>query len=120
MDGLIVEVEKAFQELPEEKLKNIFYTLQKVHEAIILDRGGNDFKVPHFRKERKELVTANIRNISIDAEASRIVDEYLGGIVESTTERESMADLDIDGDRVTEDDLESDSESVEGNVLAAV
>ena len=28
-----------------------------------------------------------------------------------------MADLDIDGDRVTEDDLESDSESVEGNVL---
>ena len=31
-----------------------------------------------------------------------------------------LADLDIDGDHVTEDDLESDSESVEGNVLAAV
>ena len=31
-----------------------------------------------------------------------------------------MADLDIDGDRVTEDDLESDSESVERNVLTAV
>ena len=44
------------------------------------------------------------------------VDEYLGGIVESTTETESMADLDIDGDRFTEDDLESDSESLEGNV----
>ena len=42
------------------------------------------------------------------------------GIVESTKETESIADLDIDGDWVTEDDLESDSESVEGNVLAAV
>ena len=31
-----------------------------------------------------------------------------------------MADLEIDGDRVSEDDLESDSESVEGDVLAAV
>ena len=81
---------------------------------------GNDFKVAHFRKERKQLVTANITNISIDAEATRIVDEYLGGMVESTTERESIADLDIDGDRITEDDLESDSESVEGNVLAVV
>ena len=47
-------------------------------------------------------------------------DEYLGGIDESTTETESMADLDIDGDRVTEYDLESNSESVERNVLAAV
>ena len=54
------------------------------------------------------------------SEATRIVYKYLGGIVESTTERESMADLDIDGDCVTEYDLESDSESVEGNVLAAV
>ena len=36
------------------------------------------------------------------------------------TETESMADLDIDGDCVTEDDLESDSEKAEGNVLVAV
>ena len=44
----------------------------------------------------------------------------LCGLVQSTTETESMADLDIDGDHVTEDDLESDPESVEGNVLTAV
>ena len=50
----------------------------------------------------------------------RIFYEYLGGIVDFSTERESMADLEIDGDRVSEDDLESDSENVEGDVLAAV
>ena len=38
----------------------------------------------------------------------------------SITQRESMADLDIDGDRLLEDDLESDSESVEVDVLEAV
>ena len=45
---------------------------------------------------------------------------YLSGIDKSNTERESIADLDIDCDRVSEDDLESYSESVEGDVLAAV
>ena len=37
-----------------------------------------------------------------------------------TTETESTANLDIDDDCVTENDLASDSESVEWNVLAAV
>ena len=30
----------------------IFYTLQKVHEQIILKKGGGDFKPLHMKKER--------------------------------------------------------------------
>ena len=47
-------------------------------------------KVPHFQKERKQLVTPNIRNITENQESTRIVVEYLGSIVESTTETKKM------------------------------
>ena len=115
----MVAVSRAFEELPEYKLNNIFYTLQKVHEEIILHRGENTFRVPHFRTERAELITANIRNISINEEATRIVDEYLNDMSVSITE--NMADLAINGDRVLPEDMDLDDEvSVEGNVLTVV
>ena len=116
MEDLILAVGNAFRQLPEEKLQNIFFTLQKVHEQIILHRGGNEFNVPHMREERGELLTANIRNITINEEATRIVDEYLNQMAVSFTE--NMADLAIRGDRVLEEDMDSDDDvSVEGNVL---
>ena len=36
MEDLIEVVGAAFEELPEVKLRNIFFTLQKVHKQIIL------------------------------------------------------------------------------------
>ena len=72
-----------------------------------------------MREERGELLTANIRNISINMEATRITDEYLNKMVVSITE--NMADIAINRDRVLEEDMDSDDEvSLEGNVLATV
>ena len=119
MEDLIDSVGTAFEELPELKLRNIFFTLQKVHEQIILHRGDNDFKVPHMREERGDLLTANIRNICISMEATRIVDEYLNQMMVSITE--NMVNIAINRDRVLEEDIDSDDEvSLEGNVLATV
>ena len=90
-----------------------------MHEQIILHRGDNDFKVPHMREERGELLTANIRNICISMEATRIVDEYLNQMMVSITE--NMVNIAINRDRVLEADIDSDDEvSLEGNVLATV
>ena len=67
---LIETVGAAFEELPEVKLRNIFFTLQKVHEQIILHSGGNEFNVPHMREEENY-------SLLTQEEANRIDDEYL-------------------------------------------
>ena len=41
-----------FDELEHHKLNNIFLTLQGVMEQIILNDGGNDYKLPHMNKAK--------------------------------------------------------------------
>ena len=45
-------VQDSFQELPVESLSNVFITLQLVMEHIILDNGGNNYKLPHINKNK--------------------------------------------------------------------
>ena len=93
--------------------------MQKVNEQIILHRGDNDFKVPHIRKERGELIIANIRNICITMVSTRIVDEYLNKTMIFITE--NMLNITINCDCVLEEDIDSDNDvSLEGNVIATV
>ena len=73
MEKLIDAVQTAYRDLPSEKINNIFYTLQKVHEQIIIKKGGGDFKSLHMRKERKQLIESGIRNLSLSEEATQII-----------------------------------------------
>ena len=65
IDDLINSVELSFIELDRYKLNNVFLTLQCVMEKIILNDGGNDFKLPHMNKAK--LMRLNRLPISIQA-----------------------------------------------------
>jgi hypothetical protein len=47
-------VEKAFWEFPREKINRTWLTLQSCFNEIIEAHGNNDYKIPHFGKERLE------------------------------------------------------------------
>lgn len=54
IDDLIAAVLQAFAELEHSKLDDIFLTLQKVMECIILHSGNNNFAIPHSGKKKLE------------------------------------------------------------------
>jgi len=49
---LVQAVQDSFQQLPIQALTNVFITLQLVMEHIILDNGGNNYKLPHINKNK--------------------------------------------------------------------
>ena len=51
VDGLIEQVEEAYQEFEPRKIEKGFVTLQAVLEEIILSNGDNSFRIPHIKKE---------------------------------------------------------------------
>ena len=65
---------------------NIFYTLQKVNSQIILEKSGEDFKPLHMKRERKHLIEIGIQNLSLNEEATKIIDSYLENQLLSDTE----------------------------------
>ncbi|GMF33888.1 unnamed protein product [Phytophthora fragariaefolia] len=50
IDGLIEAVSSAFNSVKYQTIEKCFLTLQKVLECIIINEGGNDFKLPRHRK----------------------------------------------------------------------
>ena len=54
IDELVAAVQETFLFLQTKKLNNVFLTLQKVMETIILKDGGNEYKLPHMSKEKLE------------------------------------------------------------------
>ncbi|VFQ99024.1 unnamed protein product [Cuscuta campestris] len=50
LSELINAVTTAFQDIPHEKLNNVFLTLQGVMGEVLKNRGGNNFKIPHIGK----------------------------------------------------------------------
>ncbi|XP_027109397.1 uncharacterized protein [Coffea arabica] len=52
IDELIFAVEKSFDELSSESLNNVFLTLQLCMLEVMKNFGGNNYKVPHIRKQR--------------------------------------------------------------------
>jgi hypothetical protein len=51
IDELIVAVRQAFEEFSIYKLEDNFLTLQNVLRAIMEEGGGNNYQVPHMRKQ---------------------------------------------------------------------
>jgi len=125
MEKLIDAVQTAYRDLPNEKINNIFYTLQKVHEQIILKKGGGDFKLLHMKKERKQLIESGIRNLSLSEEATMIIDTYLESQLLSDTEIATILltfhqGLSSDESNPMDDSDDSDDIVEEGIVLASV
>lgn len=58
INELIDAVQTAYKELEPVTIDKCFLTLQSVMEATMLDRGGNNFKVPHLKKD--SLIRAGI------------------------------------------------------------
>ena len=54
IDELVEVVENSYAKLNTHKLNNVFLTLQKVMEAVILCSGSNSYKLSHISKEALE------------------------------------------------------------------
>ncbi|KAF0717195.1 Aste57867_2445 [Aphanomyces stellatus] len=63
IDDLISVVEASFYELPAASLGKNFVTLQKVMELAMQDGGGNNYKLPHMRKDAiiKDMASFNVK-----------------------------------------------------------
>lgn len=53
IEELVTTVEQSFLELEPEKLENIFYTWPACMEQIMLQQGGNGYKIPHLQKSKE-------------------------------------------------------------------
>lgn len=49
LEGLIDAVNHAWNQIPSQTIDDVFLTLQKVLECVILHEGGNDYKLPRSR-----------------------------------------------------------------------
>ncbi|XP_059295716.1 uncharacterized protein LOC132049075 [Lycium ferocissimum] len=54
IDELISAVEKSFNEMEVERLNHVFLTLQSCMVEVMKDKGGNNYKVPHMKKDMLE------------------------------------------------------------------
>lgn len=54
IDSLILATEKAFEDLDDRKLNNVFLTLQQCMISTMEVGGGNDYKIKHMNKESLE------------------------------------------------------------------
>lgn len=52
IDELIAAAETSFRDYPDEKLNDVFLSLQKCMESIMLAKGDNGYKLQHMAKER--------------------------------------------------------------------
>ncbi|KDO20445.1 hypothetical protein SPRG_14317 [Saprolegnia parasitica CBS 223.65] len=50
LQELIKPGEDLFEELPYEKLEDIFYTWPAVMEQVMLEKGDNSYDIPHLHK----------------------------------------------------------------------
>ncbi len=49
---MIEFVNKAYAEFPHKKINKIYLTAMSCMNEIVLDHGGNDYRIPHLGKER--------------------------------------------------------------------
>jgi hypothetical protein len=71
---LITHVQAAYERYPRENLNRTWLTLQSVMNEIVDNHGNNDYKIPHFGKERPER-TGDLPNV---LEVTQQMNELLG------------------------------------------
>jgi hypothetical protein len=78
IDGLIRQVERAYEEFPARKIDFGFLTLQSCLEEILLSNGDNKYKIPHMGKEKLLRLGTLPVHINASADACLIAREVMG------------------------------------------
>jgi len=73
IEELIASMVNSYNAITHTTLNDIFLTLQKVMESWILSDGNNNFKTPHYNKQRLE----NLDQLSISIALSPELEEKL-------------------------------------------
>ena len=68
IDELIQCVHDSYWEQPIETTENIFLTLQKVMECVMLESGGNKYALPHIGKDQ---IRRNAEHMPLTIECSQ-------------------------------------------------
>ncbi|GAA0143394.1 hypothetical protein LIER_35737 [Lithospermum erythrorhizon] len=68
IDELVAAVEKSFQELSPSALNRVFLTFQECMIEVLKCKRGNDYKIPHMRKENLEKENCLPVTLSVDHE----------------------------------------------------
>lgn len=71
IDELIAAVNVSYYEIDRIKLDNVFLTLMTVMEQCLLQRGGNNYSIPHVKKDQRRrngeaLVTLQCSSVAVD------------------------------------------------------
>ncbi|RHY99694.1 hypothetical protein DYB35_014055 [Aphanomyces astaci] len=64
VDDVIASTMVAFETLGEEKLSDVFLTLQAVMRLVLEHHGGNGFKLPHLHKDTMKRAGTLMENVS--------------------------------------------------------
>ncbi|KAF0757626.1 hypothetical protein AaE_004211, partial [Aphanomyces astaci] len=64
VDDVIRSTLAAFDELSEEKLDNVFLTLQAVMRIVLEHNGDNHFRLPHLHKEAMRRAGTLVANVA--------------------------------------------------------
>ncbi|OQR85870.1 hypothetical protein ACHHYP_11246 [Achlya hypogyna] len=90
LDQLVDAVEQSFLELDDIMLENSFLTLQKVMECILVDYGGNNYKVHHINKDKQRRECVLPSNHHIDGQ---VVDDALDAMYGRLTDQAELDEL---------------------------
>ena len=60
VDELIKSVVDAFWSEPVETTENVFLTLQKVMDLVMIEKGDNKYKMPHMKKNEMRRTEENM------------------------------------------------------------
>ncbi len=66
IDDLLKAAETEFEELHPSKLGDTFLTLQKVIKCVMDFNGGNDYKIPHLKKQVRRRAGNEVSTIFCD------------------------------------------------------
>lgn len=69
IEEVICAVEESYHELDVVSLDNIFVTLMGVMERCLLDKGGNNYYVPHLKKQQRRKKGDKLVNLECSSEA---------------------------------------------------
>lgn len=76
MDQLVTAVTEAFEEETPQKLNYVFLSLQLCMTEIINCGGGNQYKIPHARKQKLERLGQLSEVVEIKGELMNVVQEF--------------------------------------------
>lgn len=77
IEDLVQNVQDAFEEVESTSLLDNFITIQAVFREILRSNGGNDFKIPHLKKQVHRRAGKPIVNVTCDAETILKAHEFL-------------------------------------------